>query len=188
MSLASHCVRVGTALHIQHKREASTLHTLEYQLPWDSGFTLLAEVTSGLMHMFAKVQSQIKHFQVTWKALLHRFGLGVANVKVPTCAAHSSFRQHLDRRQVTRQSSWYNKISESLDLQCSYWRDPRNRACCETVYLCGSGVTDISGEPRRCSHEWITVDTARSWVAASIKNVMQLEKQTGPGSHGGLLF
>lgn len=60
-------MRVGTALHIQRKQEASTLHTLEYQMPCngDSGFTLLAGVTSGLMHVFAEVQSQIKHFQVT---------------------------------------------------------------------------------------------------------------------------
>lgn len=51
-----------------------------------------------------------------------------------------------------------------------------------------AGVTDINGELRHCSGECITVEAVRSWVAASVKNVLQLEKHTGPGSHGGLLF
>lgn len=53
---------------------------------------------------------------------------------------------------------------------------------------CPAGVTDMNGELRRCSGECITVEAGRSWVAASIKNVLQLEQHTGPGSHGGLLF
>lgn len=51
-----------------------------------------------------------------------------------------------------------------------------------------AGVTGINGELRHCSGEHITVEAVRSWGAASIKNVLQLEKHTGPGSHGGLLF
>lgn len=43
-----------------------------------------------------------------------------------------------------------------------------------------AGVTDINGELRHISRECITVEAGRSWVAASIKNVLQLEKHTGP--------
>lgn len=39
----------------------------------------------------------------------------------------------------------------------------------------GLVLPDISGEPYRCSHEWITVKAVQSWVSASEKNVMQLE-------------
>ena len=51
----------------------------------------------------------------------------------------------------------------------------KKRGLYETVYLDRAGVTDISGEPRQCSHEWITVEAVWSWVAASKKNVMQLQ-------------
>jgi len=63
---------------------------------------------------------------------------------------------------------------------CNFPRISLHCACtklglCETVYLHWADITEISGEPRRCSHEWITVEAVQSWIAASEKNVMQLE-------------
>lgn len=51
--------------------------------------------------------------------------------------------------------------SKKSTFETERWCETRSRACFETFYLCGAGVTDISGEPRRCSHERITVEAVR---------------------------
>lgn len=75
-----------------------------------------------------------------------------------------------------------NCILQSNPIQnCSNWTRHRvlireNGLVVKQFIPCGAGVTDINGKLRHCSRECITVEAAvRSWVAASVKNGLQLE-------------